>query len=88
MLFRKLQNATQSFEVSVRHNKCSEALCQFSAGILHAVWCLTVRQNAKNDTRAVPRIMETEACVSQNLLKVIQNEILRRFEGFWGASRF
>ena len=35
MLFRKLQNALDSFEVSVRSHKFSEVLFQFSAGILH-----------------------------------------------------
>ena len=37
MLFWKLQNALDSFEVNV--------LCQFSAGILHWVWCLKVWRN-------------------------------------------
>ena len=85
MLFRKLQNALDSFEVNVRSCKFSEVLCQFSAGILHWVWCLTVWRNGKNDTKIVPTVMQTEA---KRVPKFIQNEPLWRISGFRVASRF
>ena len=69
--FGKFQNVTQSFEVSVRYYKFSEVLCQFSADILHQIWCLTVWRSTKNDTKTVPTAMKTEAKrVNKNSFKM------------------
>ena len=35
MLFRKLQDARDSFEVSARYYKFPKVLCRYFAGILH-----------------------------------------------------
>ena len=55
MLFGKSQNVAQRFKVNVRYYQFSEVLCQFSAGILHWVCCLTVWRNF------VPTAMKAEA---------------------------